>query len=226
MKILAVGGPKGGVGKTTTAVTLSAVAARAGLAVLLVDADRNRSAEEWAGATGDNLPVDLATADSPEELSRLRTATGFDLVVVDLPGAREGGFEIMLRGAEGEPVPDLLVTPSSPETMDLRPTLRVLRGEVAPLGLDYRLTLTRVPHYALPRARQSLDMLAAAGVLVARTLIRQYSAYPDALDQDSTVLDLPGRSAERARADYRDLAAELFTAVGLDVDTAALEGIV
>ena len=47
--ILLVGGHKGGVGKTTLAVNLAAMRSRAGRDVLLVDADRQGSANLWAG---------------------------------------------------------------------------------------------------------------------------------------------------------------------------------
>ena len=46
--IVLVGGEKGGVGKTTLAVNLAAMRARAGHDVLLVDADKQASANLWA----------------------------------------------------------------------------------------------------------------------------------------------------------------------------------
>ena len=45
--IVLVGGEKGGVGKTTLAVNLAAMRRRAGHDVLLVDADRQASANLW-----------------------------------------------------------------------------------------------------------------------------------------------------------------------------------
>lgn len=212
-----MGSPKGGVGKTTIAVTLASIGHRSGLSVLLVDGDANRSAMDWAESAGDRLPIDVADGQDPTVLSRLRRAGEYDLVVVDLPGAHRGAFHAVLTGDGSTPVPDLLVTPSPPETMDLRPTLRVLRGEVATLGLPYLLTFARVPHWAMPRARQQLDVLDAAGVSMARTIVRGYTAYNDALEQGMTVLDLPpSRSAGNAVEDNQALATEVFAAAGID----------
>ena len=45
--IILFGGEKGGTGKTTLAVNLAAMRARAGYDVLLVDADRQESAAAW-----------------------------------------------------------------------------------------------------------------------------------------------------------------------------------
>ncbi len=47
--IVLVGGEKGGVGKTTLAISLAAMRANAGHDVLLVDADKQASANLWAG---------------------------------------------------------------------------------------------------------------------------------------------------------------------------------
>lgn len=218
MRIVAIGGPKGGKGASTTAVTLAAIATRAGLSVLLVDGDVNRSSTDMAEAAGDLLPVDVADGQNPGALRRLRELGGYDLAIVDLPGAREGAFEAVLQGA-GRPVADLLVVPSAPEAMDLRPTLRVIRGEIVPLGLPYLLVFTRVSTPALPRARERQAELRAAGLVVAETVIRRYAVYDEAVERGGTVLDLPGMHsyARLAEADYRALADEVFAAVDLQL---------
>lgn len=216
MRIVAVGGPKGGKGASTTAVTLSAIAVRAGLSVLLVDGDANRSATDMVEAAGERLPVDLADGQDPAALSRLRQLTGYDLALVDLPGAREGAFEAVLRG-DGRPVADLLVVPTAPEAVDLRPTLRVLRGEIVPLGLPHLVVFTRVATSALPRARDRQEELRGVGLAVATTIIRRYAVYDEAGERGGSVLDIPGQHsyARLAEADYRALAKEVFAAVGL-----------
>jgi chromosome partitioning protein len=219
MRIVAVGGPKGGKGASTTAVHLAAIAARSGHSVLLVDGDGNRSATDIAELAGDALPVDLADGQDPSALRRLRQVDGYDLAIVDLPGAREGAFEAILSG-DGRPVADLLVMPTAPEAMDLRPTLRVVRGEIVPLGLPYLLVFTRVTTAAVPRARERQTELRGIGLRVADTIIRRYAVYDEAVERGGTVLDLPGGAhsyPRQAESNYRALAAEVFGAVGLAV---------
>lgn len=217
MKIVAVGSPKGGVGKTTSAVTLAAIAAKAGLRVLLVDGDENRSAWDWAGAAGDEISVDVHAESDPRELARLRDAGGYDLMVVDLPGAKVGAFEAILTGDGRRPVPDLLVVPTAPEVLDLRPVLRVLRDEVVPLQLAHLVVFTKVRTASLPRARQqrALVLAAGAGYRFTETIVRDYAAYDEAVEAGVTVLDLRSVRARQAEADYRALADEVLTAVGL-----------
>ena len=54
--IVLVGGEKGGVGKTTLAVNLAAMRRRAGHDVLLIDADKQASANLWAGIRQEETP--------------------------------------------------------------------------------------------------------------------------------------------------------------------------
>lgn len=217
MRILAVGSPKGGVGKTTIAVTLAALAAREHkLRTLLVDADANRSALDWCARAGNAIPVDAVDGRDLTLLRQLRRATGYDLAVVDLPGAREGAFEAILAGTDKRPVADLLLVPTEPEVMAVLPVERVIRREVAPLGLPHLVTLCRVDPQALSRAADYRTQLRTNYHLtVANTTIRSYTVYRDARERFRTVLDIGGAHsyARIAERDHRALADEAFNAL-------------
>ena len=82
--VIALLNQKGGCGKTTQSILLATAFARGGKRVLLVDADPQGSALDWAAArTGDVLfPVTgLPRAVLHKELPAL--ARGYDLVVID-----------------------------------------------------------------------------------------------------------------------------------------------
>lgn len=216
MRIVAVGSPKGGVGKTTTAVTVAVILAKQGQRVLLVDCDGNRSALEWCADAGEAIPLDVSDGRDLAVLRRLRQSRGYDLAVVDLPGARAGAFQAVLAGTTQErqerPVADLLVVPTSPELMDLRPVIRVLRAEVIPMGLPHLVVLTRVDPVAMNRAKdRRTELRDAYRLAVAETVIRDYVAYREALERSRTVLDVGGplAYARRAERDYRALTAEV-----------------
>jgi chromosome partitioning protein len=114
--IIAVGGLKGGVGKSTVATNLASEAARRGRRVLLVDADPQQSALAWgqlASESGKPAPVVVAmgpTMHKPGQLDAL--AQGYDAVVIDCPPR---GDELQ-RSALA--VADLVLLPCGPSSFD------------------------------------------------------------------------------------------------------------
>lgn len=119
-KIIAVTSGKGGVGKTTTSVTLSCSLASRGLNVALADADAQGASTAWfAAAPADRpLPVDYyplhaAGRSLSKELDPL--SQRYQIVVVDLPnGLREEAPMSALL------VSDLCLTPTRAAPSDVR----------------------------------------------------------------------------------------------------------
>ena len=91
-KIIAVANQKGGVGKTTTSVNLSAAFAEMGKKVRLIDCDPQGNATSGLGIEKDGLELSIYDAlinDTPMEEIILQTQFGLDMVpsVMDLAGA-------------------------------------------------------------------------------------------------------------------------------------------
>jgi len=90
--IIVVAALKGGVGKTTTSVYLSALAAAGRRAVTLVDADPQASAADWMESSGDeNLAaVELVEAPTERLLTKaLDRVEGDTVAIVDTPPGNE-----------------------------------------------------------------------------------------------------------------------------------------
>ncbi|MDI6773697.1 MAG: AAA family ATPase, partial [bacterium] len=83
MRVFAVGGTKGGSGKTTLAVNLAAAWTAAGRTVLLVDTDPQRSAASWLSQQEAVQVAEHAGGGLEAPLPQL--ARQFQAVVVDLP---------------------------------------------------------------------------------------------------------------------------------------------
>jgi chromosome partitioning protein len=90
--IIVVAALKGGVGKTTTAVYLSAVAATGRRPVTIIDADPQASAADWLEGTDDENLAGIELVEAPTErlLTKALTAVDDDEVaVVDTPPGHE-----------------------------------------------------------------------------------------------------------------------------------------
>jgi chromosome partitioning protein len=108
--LVVVAALKGGVGKTTTAIYLSAVAASARRSVTLIDADPQASAAEWIENADDDESLEgvtLAEAPTDRLLAKALGRVDRDEVgVIDMPP----GNERML--AKAFPVADCVVVPT------------------------------------------------------------------------------------------------------------------
>jgi chromosome partitioning protein len=106
--IVVVGALKGGVGKTTTSVYLSALAAPAKRPVTLVDADPQASAADWVEHSADTGLEALEVVEAPTE--RLLTKTldridGDGVAVVDTPPGHDRLLAKALERADAVVIP-------------------------------------------------------------------------------------------------------------------------
>lgn len=94
---------KGGVGKTTTAVYLAAVAAEKGHPVVLIDSDRQASSAEWL----EERPLEGVTVlEAPSERTLVRAMSRHDgVAIVDTPPGDERLVQSALEAADAVVIP-------------------------------------------------------------------------------------------------------------------------
>lgn len=207
-KVLAIANGKGGVAKTTSAISLSAVLCER-FKLLLVDADPQASATGWAERG--EMPFDIATEANPALLASLRQAAGYELVVVDTPPARESDeLKAVVEAA------DYVIMPSPPNTLDLTALIQTIKTTVAPLGVPYRVLLTRVDARAVKEARTAQQTLMAAGIPSFNAFIYVSKSHERAVRLGQPITRLRGKVAVAATADYRMVADELLREWGSD----------
>jgi chromosome partitioning protein len=202
-KVLAVLNGKGGVGKTTTAINLAAILAEKNR-LLLVDADPQGSASWWIERSEEGMGFDLSQETDPLLLSGLRKVKGYQLIVVDTPPAL--GSEALSAVISSA---DYLVLPTPPAPMDLAVLIETVKAAVIPVGVDYRVILTRVDPRSLGDALEAQATLKELGIPSCQTFVRSYKAHERAVLDGSSITQSRGRNVREAEADYRHIIEEI-----------------
>jgi chromosome partitioning protein len=229
-KIVVAGGGKGGSGKSTTAMGLSATSAHLGFRTLLVDADRLQHTAHilWHAMKHRPRPYSCITEDDPLELkhfrdpAKLRELGGHapEIVIVDTPGSlAEGGvLDQSLRWADLVVVPSDMSPYAIPATVDTAEFLAA-RGARCQVLLN-RLT----PGERTARELGARDYLAGYrskseafpnGIPVFRSWIRAYKAHEYAGQYGVPITWYAGPGDAQARADLMAVFTEMAALLGI-----------
>jgi len=126
--IVVVAALKGGVGKTTSAVYLAAVASGSRRSVTIVDADPQASSADWLETAGDERLQKVDIAEAPTDrllLKALSRVDGEDLAIVDTPPGQERLLAKALEKASAVVVPTRVggvETPRANAVLDMVPS--------------------------------------------------------------------------------------------------------
>lgn len=137
---------KGGVGKSTLARALAAIAAKDAMSVRLADVDwRQQTAKHWAdmrNEIGIEPPIDCQVYENA--LDAIDEAHDVDLLVIDLPGyASELTVELAQHA-------DLIIEPTGPSIDDMRPGVLTLY-ELAQAGVEKDKLAVALFRVAIPK---------------------------------------------------------------------------
>jgi chromosome partitioning protein len=121
---------KGGVGKSTLARALAAVAAHGGLKVFLADLDpKQRTLMQWQDARKHNKAFPRIVVAAFDDVAAALAASGkSDLVILDTPGRVDASTLAIAKNAH------LIVLPTGPSVDDLHPTV-LLFHELVQAGI-------------------------------------------------------------------------------------------
>jgi chromosome partitioning protein len=201
-RIIVVASSKGGVGKSTTCLAVSAILLEQEKRVLGVDTDPQASfSRNVAGHEG----LEIVTETNPLLLKRLTQVKGYDYVIVDTPPAlRNEGLKAVLTAA------DFVIMPTSCSKLDLEALIDTIETAVLPLNVAYRVLLTKVDGKRLAFALSTQNWLTSQGAKTFATMIRSYAAYDAALDEKKPITQVKYKNASEAAGDYRRMVDELL----------------
>ena len=184
MPVIAFANPKGGAGKTTTALLLATELAQRGARVTIIDADPERWISQWAKLPGkpENVTI-MSDVTEDSVVDAIETAAeASQFVVVDL----EGTASLMVSNAIG--MADLVVIPIQGSSMDAKggaKTIRLIRNQekLARRRIAHAVVLTRTGAAVTSRALRNVqEQLQASGIEMFATTIVERAAYRDLFD--------------------------------------------
>jgi chromosome partitioning protein len=195
VKVIAFLSQKGGAGKTTLAVHTAVAAHEAGLGVVLIDTDPQKSATVWGEARQDAAPV-VATADV-SNLRRVLDAArrdGMGLAIVDAAPHAAPAAASIARAA------NLVAIPCRPTAFDLAAVEGAVRIAKA-AGVKAAFVLSACPFRA-PEIAETRDALGSYGLPVAPVEITERRAFARAVASGRAVteFDAAGKAAGEIRA--------------------------
>jgi chromosome partitioning protein len=180
--IVALTGQKGGVGKTTTAISIASELVARGENVLLVDADPQATARTWgdvAQEAGHPAPTIIAMGANMHKPGQLdKVAEGYDSVIIDCP-PRHGEIQ---RAALM--VADVAVLPCGPSAADawaLTTSVELIEeARTVRPALKAAVLITR-KQSVTALGKGARDVLAQTGLPIMETELGYRVAYQEAL---------------------------------------------
>jgi chromosome partitioning protein len=216
MPTIVFASPKGGAGKSTSAVLLATELALKGASVTIIDADPNKPVSQWAGREGrpENLTVisDISEKTIIDEIENAARQSTF--VIVDL----EGTASMMVAYAISRA--DLVVIPTQGSQLDASEAakaVKLIRQQEKAFSkrIPYAVLFTRTSAALKPRTlRHIQDQFTKNGVRAFETQIHERDAYRALFSFGGTLSSLDPaevRNIDAAVINARAFAGELIS---------------
>ena len=210
--ITVVGGIKGGSGKTTIATNLTVIMSLEGKKVLLVDADEQKSASDWANQReGTNLEtrwttVQLAGKSIYAQLQRM--AEDYDDIIVDVGGRDTTSQRSALT------IADIFLVPFKPRSLDIW-TIGSVKAMISEIkAVNPKLTCVAVINQSDARGndtKEAVEVLEeCVDLLCVPTAIGHRKAFANAASDGLGVIELKTQD-KKATQEVKELYQHVYS---------------
>ena len=221
MPVIVFASPKGGAGKSTSAVVLACELARTTAKIIVIDADPNRPVSRWAKLAG--LPANLSVLSEVNEASIIddieAAATQVPFVIVDLEGTASMTVAYAISRA------DLVIVPMQGSQLDANEAARAIRlirqqERAFSRRIAYAALFTRTSAAIRPRTLSHIRAeLQAAAVPILTTQMHEREAFRAIFSFGGTLQTLTAGQVSNlpaAIANAKALASELVALLRRD----------
>ena len=199
MEILAVVAQKGGVGKTTLALSLAVAAQRAGKTAAVVDLDPQATACNWGDRRGQDSPV-IVSAQAARLSNVLKSAqdAGAEFVIIDTPPRAEQAAMAAAKAAQ------LVLVPCRPAVFDLDTVATTLELIKHAGARSVAAILNGVPARGT-KGEQATEVIQGLGIPVCPSTYGHRAAFSDAgaLGLTAQEYDPSGKAAAEIEQVYK-----------------------
>lgn len=224
MPIISFANPKGGAGKTTSALLLASELSSLNVKITIIDADPEKWISQW-GKISENLDnihiITDVTEDSIVDHIEQASETS-QFVIIDL----EGTASLMVANAIG--MSDLVIIPTQGASMDARgaaKTIKLISNQerLARRKILYSVLLTRTSAAITSRALKNVkEQLSKANISVFKTDIVERAAYRDIFDYGGLLSNLTAdqvNNIDKARKNAQEFTGEVILKLQKNHDT-------
>lgn len=212
MPVIVLASSKGGVGKSTVALTLSHALAKGGASVTLIDADPNAPMETWRHLSSGQMPINftLETMVGEENIiDKIDEASERDtFTIVDLEGSANMAVSYAIGRA------DLVLIPMQGSQLDANEAAKVIRlirreSKAFKREIPFTAVLSRTS-YIKPRTARNIESdLRKQGIPILPVEMNERDAFKALFSYGGTLYDLNDvevSNPDKAIANAEDLA--------------------
>jgi chromosome partitioning protein len=214
MPTIAIAIPKGGAGKTTTALVVALELAQREGSVAILDGDRNGHIVEWASWPGVPPNVSVAAAKLETMVDDVNAAARRSaFVIVDLEGTANPMVSLAVTLA------DLVIIPVQGSHLDAKEAVQMIRlirhqEDVSKRPIPYAVLMTRTNPAIIPGSQKQVERTLSEGAIPAfQTQLHDREAYRALFAYGGTLQSLKDRgirNIEAAERNAQALAAEVI----------------